>query len=311
MYSEEEVSILKNCNICPRECGIDRFSGRLGYCRSGAGFSISSVCIHKGEEPVISGKKGICNIFFPHCNLQCIFCQNHEISRNKINQYQKEYAFDDLIIEICKVLDQTENIVGFVSPSHYIPQMTAIIRGLREAGRNPVFVYNTNGYDKAESLRMLEGLIDVYLPDFKYMDPELAFEYSQARDYPQVAALALKEMYRQKGSTLILNDDGIVESGIIIRHLVLPGAVDQSVEVLKFIAEEISPKMHISLMSQYYPTPLVSNHPALKRSITPEEYSKVTSAFHELGFYRGWIQELESCTNYRPDFTNENPFSQE
>lgn len=311
MYSEEELSILKNCNICPRECGTDRFSERLGYCRSGAGFSISSICIHQGEEPVISGKKGICNIFFPHCNLQCIFCQNHEISRNKFSQYQKEYVFDDLIKEVCKVLDQTENIVGFVSPSHFIPQMTAIIRGLRQTGRNPIFVYNTNGYDKAESLRKLEGLIDVYLPDFKYMDSALAFEYSQARDYPQVAALALKEMYRQKGSTLILNDDGIAESGIIIRHLVLPGAVDQSIEVLRFIAEEISSKIHISLMSQYYPTPLVSLHPGLKRSITSEEYSKVTSAFQEFGFYRGWIQELESHASYLPDFSNENPFTPE
>jgi putative pyruvate formate lyase activating enzyme len=186
--------------------------------------------------------------------------------------------------------------------------MMVIIRGIKEKGRNPVFVYNTNGYDNVATLRMLEGLIDIYLPDFKYMDSKLSFEYSRARNYPEVATAALKEMYRQKGSTLIVNDDGIAESGIIIRHLVLPGAVTQSIDVLKYISEELSPKLHISLMSQYYPTQFVSQHQNLGRTITSEEYNQVVDAFHELGFYRGWVQDLESQASYRPDFFNDDPF---
>ena len=303
-----ERAQLSNCSLCPRNCYADRFSEKLGYCNSDAGFNISSICVHKGEEPVISGVKGICNVFFPHCNLQCVYCQNHDISRNKGIDYAENLLFEEVIQRICTILEETENIVGFVSPSHYIPQMTAIIRGIHQAGKYPVFVYNTNGYDKVETLRMLEGLIDVFLPDFKYMDSSLAFNYSQARNYPEVASAALKEMYRQKGSTLIVNDNGVAESGIIVRHLVLPGAADQSIEALKFIAEEISPKLHVSLMSQYYPTDLVRNHPVLKRTITPAEYNKVVEAFHSLGFYRGWVQDLESHASYRPDFSNDKPF---
>lgn len=307
-FQENEIEHLSNCTLCPRECGVDRFSAKLGYCRSDAMFRVSSVCVHKGEEPAISGEKGICNIFFPHCNLQCIFCQNAGISRNKTGILPEPLAFRELIGKICSILDQTENIVGFVSPSHYIPQMLAIIRGIRQKGRNPIFVYNTNGYDKVETLRMLEGLIDVYLPDFKYLDSNLSYRYSRAKDYPQVASAALKEMYRQKGSSLILNERGIAESGIIVRHLVLPGAIDQSIEVLRYIADEISMKLNISLMSQYFPTESVREHNQLNRPIYHDEYEKVVDAFHELGFYRGWIQELESHTNYRPDFSKDKPF---
>jgi putative pyruvate formate lyase activating enzyme len=257
---------------------------------------------------VISGGKGICNIFFPHCNLQCVYCQNHDISNNEIHSTSGESTFEDLIQQICSVLDKTANIVGFVSPSHYIPQMLAIIRGIKEAGRNPVFVYNTNGYDKVETVKMLEGIIDVYLPDFKYADTNLAKNYSQVTDYPEVSMAALKEMYRQKGATLVVNDNGIAESGIIVRHLVLPGAVQNSIEVLRMISEELSPKMHISLMSQYFPTSFVSHHANLNRTIYKEEYNNVVEAFHNYGFYRGWIQDLESHASFRPDFSDDQPF---
>ena len=302
MYTDFEIDLLSHCTICPRNCGVNRLNKPAGYCNSNAGFNISSICIHKGEEPVISGSKGICNIFFPHCNLQCIFCQNHDISVNTSVLFTHLMEFDDVINKICETLEQTENIVGFVSPSHYVPQMLAIIRGVKKKGKSPVFVYNTNGYDKVETLKMLEGIIDVYLPDFKYIDAELAFRYSKVKDYPEIVAEALKEMYRQKGTSLIINDNGIAESGIIIRHLILPGATDQSIEVLKFIANELSPKLHISLMSQYYPAHKAINNPELGRNLTEEEYFKVTEAFHKLGFYRGWIQDLGSHNNYRPDF---------
>jgi putative pyruvate formate lyase activating enzyme len=259
---------------------------------------------------VISGGKGICNIFFPHCNLQCKFCQNHDISRNDSVLFAEELTYNEVIGKICETLENTENIVGFVSPSHYIPQMLAIIRGIKETGRNPVFVYNTNGYDKVETLKMLEGIIDVYLPDFKYIDTDLAYQYSGAKNYPEIAANALKEMYRQKGATLIVNDNGIAESGIIVRHLVLPHATSQSIEILKYIAEEISSRLHISLMSQYYPTDKVKNHKYLGRNITKREYKKVVNAFFEYGFSRGWVQDIESHASFRPDFSSNKPFGQ-
>lgn len=217
-------------------------------------------------------------------------------------------SFEQVIDKVCETLEQTENIVGFVSPSHYIPQMMAIIRGIKAKGKAPVFVYNTNGYDSVESLKMLEGIIDVYLPDFKYMDKQLASCYSGARNYPEVASTALQEMYRQKGSTLILDDLGIAQSGIIVRHLVLPHAIDQSIGVLRFIAEEISTKLHISLMSQYYPTLSVQSHSELGRGLLKEEYDAVEKAFHELGFYRGWVQDLESQAAYKPYFSKDKPF---
>jgi putative pyruvate formate lyase activating enzyme len=308
VYSAEEIALLHNCCLCPRLCGVDRFSRKSGYCKSDAGFHISSVCIHKGEEPVISGKKGICNIFFPHCNLQCVYCQNHDISRNHVVIRTGMLSFEEIIGQINSVLEQTENIVGFVSPSHFIPQMMALIRGLLKSGKKPIFVYNSNGYDSLETIQLLNGVIDVYIPDFKYLDADLAYKYSRARNYPEVATLAIKEMYRQKGSSLIVNDDGIAQSGLIIRHLVLPNASDDSVKVLKFIAEEISPRIHISLMAQYFP-PLVENLPfEICRPITNNEYQHVLEAFQEFGFYRGWIQDLSSHAGFRPDFTNEMPF---
>ncbi len=307
-YNAEEIKLLSQCTMCPHLCGTNRFSNKAGFCKSGAGFDISSICIHKGEEPVISGEKGICNIFFSHCNLQCIYCQNYTISGNTFSLAGGFATIDTIIDTILETLEQTENIVGFVSPSHFIPQVMAIIRAIHKKGKHPVMVYNTNGYDKTKSLQMLEEYIDVYLTDFKYSDAKLGYKYSGIRNYPEVAAEAHKEIYRQKGSNLILNKDGIAESGIIIRHLILPGATQQSINVLKFIAEEISPALHISLMSQYFPTPLVKQHQELSRTITCDEYNEVLNALYSFAFYRGWTQDINSNNFYRPDFSKSQPF---
>jgi putative pyruvate formate lyase activating enzyme len=164
-YTKEEEKLLSDCTLCPRLCGVNRYSSLLGYCNSNAGFGISAICCHNGEEPVISGKNGICNIFFSKCNLQCLYCQNFHISSNSNVRSTKIIQFNEIIDQICEVLEKTENIVGFVSPSHQIPQMLAIIRGIQKAGKNPIIVYNTNAYDGVETLRMLEGIVDVYLPD--------------------------------------------------------------------------------------------------------------------------------------------------
>jgi putative pyruvate formate lyase activating enzyme len=184
----------------------------------------------------------------------------------------------------------------------------AIINGLHSRNLKPVTVYNTNGYDKVESLRSLDGLIDVYLPDYKYVTPEISSAISDASNYPKVALKAIKEMYYQKGSTLRLDESGRAESGLLIRHLVLPGHVEESINVLRSIADELSPGVHISLMSQYHPTCHVKDHVLLNRQIYREEYDAVVEAMESMGFRNGWVQDMDSYKNYRPDFSKENPF---
>ncbi len=308
MYTNEEKALLSDCRLCPRECSADRFAGGGGYCSSDAGMNIASICIHRGEEPVISGPDGICNIFFAGCNLRCIYCQNHEISRpGRINS-GSGYTFEDTLQRIEKILSTGIRAVGFVSPSHVVPQVKAIIRGLNERGLRPLMVYNTNGYDKPEVIDSLDGLIDIYLPDYKYVTPEIAGEFSDASDYPDVVMKALRRMYFQKGSKLMVDDEGRAESGILIRHLVLPGYAYESIKVLRSIAEELSPGIHISLMSQYHPTKFVNERKYLGRSIYSSEYEAVTREMEKLGFRNGWLQDMDSNLNYRPDFSRENPF---
>jgi putative pyruvate formate lyase activating enzyme len=308
IYCGNDGLILSNCTLCPRECRVNRFEGGTGYCGTDASMNIASICIHRGEEPVISGKEGICNIFFSGCNLHCIYCQNHEISQNESVTVHKSMNLDEVLNQVTNILSGGIPSVGFVSPSHVVPQVKAIIRGLNSRGYKPVTVYNTNGYDKNETIRSLEGLIDVYLPDYKYMTGEIAFEYSCASNYPSVALKAIKEMYYQKGSTLVTDDNGRAENGLVIRHLVLPGHAEESKRVLHSIAEEMSPGVHLSLMSQYHPTPGVNQHSILNRPLYISEYNDVVATMESLGFRNGWVQETDSNMNYRPDFSKENPF---
>ena len=308
IYDNNDRVLLENCNLCPRECQVNRFNGGNGYCGMDAGFNISSICIHRGKEPSINGENGICNIFFTGCNLHCLYCQNHEISRPGSSIRNGGMELQTVLDHIEEILSKGISAVGFVSPSHVVPQVKTIIQGLNTRGLRPITVYNTNSYDKVETIRSLSRLIDVYLPDYKYVTPEIASEYSDASDYPAVALKAIKEMYYQKGSALILDDAGRAERGMLIRHLVLPGHVEESINVLRSIAEELSPGVHISLMSQYQPTSIVRYHPVLNRSLYEEEYEAVVRAMEDLGFRNGWIQDMDSYKNYRPDFSKEHPF---
>jgi putative pyruvate formate lyase activating enzyme len=301
---------LRNCRICPRNCGADRLSNQLGYCNSDASFFISAICIHRGEEPAISGTNGICNIFFGHCNLQCVYCQNYQISQNRRMIVAERMTLTGVLTEIINCLNAGCEGVGFVSPTHFVPQFKVIVNALHELDIHPTIVYNSNGYDKVETLREIAPLVDVYLPDFKYIDPELSRKYSDAFDYPEIAMAALKEMYRQKGSTLFFSDNGLAESGMLIRHLVLPGHVENSIGVLKYIAEEVSTSLHISLMSQYHPTPDVNRIDPINRALCADEYRRVIDAFYDLGLHKGYIQDLDSNENYRPDFVNRHPFEE-
>jgi putative pyruvate formate lyase activating enzyme len=287
---------------------MDRLHGKIGVCGSDAGFNISSICIHQGEEPVISGTNGICNVFFSRCNLSCIYCQNYQISCNRGEVNETRMQLHEVVDSIIKKLEQGCHAVGFVSPSHYIPHVKAIIESLRLTGHNPVYIYNTNGYDKVEEIRGLESYIDIYLPDYKYSDNNLARKFSKVADYQQTAFAALKEMYRQKGSTLRMNENGFAENGLIIRHLVLPGNIENSIKVLQDIAA-ISTSIAVSLMAQYWPTPVMLTHPTLGRTLLPEEYEMVKTELENLGFYKGWVQELESSDNYLPDFEMDKPFA--
>jgi putative pyruvate formate lyase activating enzyme len=297
----------QNCVICPRECGVNRHSGEFGYCKTGTAFYISSICLHHGEEPVLSGKNGICNVFFSHCNLSCIYCQNYQISCRQ-NAVEEVLNLDQVIEKIIHFLNSGIHAVGFVSPSHMVIQVKQIITEIRNKGWNPIFIWNSNGYDKPEVLRSLESFVDVYLPDFKYIENDDAKMFSDANNYHSIALAAIKEMYYQKGSKLFINNEGLAERGLIIRHLVLPGKAEASIRLLKTIAEEISTNVTISLMAQYYPTENVKNHPVLGRQITKEEYTMVSEAMYVLGFTNGWIQEHESAFHYRPDFNKEQPF---
>jgi putative pyruvate formate lyase activating enzyme len=308
IYEINDRKILENCTLCPRECLVNRFEGGNGYCSMDAGLNIATICIHQGEEPVISCSEGICNIFFAGCNLRCIYCQNHEISHCDYKGGKNLSDLEDVLDKIVTILSNGIPAIGFVSPSHVVPQVKAIIKGLNERGYNPLTVYNTNSYDKVETIRSLEGLIDIYLPDLKYVTGATALEYSDASDYPEIALKAIKEMYYQKGSTLSIDENGRAERGMLIRHLVLPDHVEESKRVLRTIAEELSPGVHLSLMSQYHPVSIVMNHPVLSRSLYKAEYDEVVKEMEKLGFRNGWIQDMDSNVTYRPDFRKENPF---
>ncbi len=303
------LSLLRNCTLCPRNCGANRVEGKRGYCHCSDRFEIGAICNHKGEEPAISGQKGICNIFFAHCNLQCLYCQNYQISRNDCFGLIKYFTLEEIADKVVNILNEGCRAVGFVSPTHFTPHVHSIIDALHKRNYFPITVYNTNSYDKTEILRTFEDKISIYLPDIKYFDSSISKLYSDAEDYPQVAMRAVKEMHRQKGSTLILDDDGQALNGLIIRHLVLPGQTTDSKRILRWIAEEIGTSVHLSLMAQYQPIPFVSGHKYLSRNTTKEEYMEVIEEMENLGFYNGWIQELESAEHYNPDFFKEHPFN--
>jgi putative pyruvate formate lyase activating enzyme len=210
--------------------------------------------------------------------------------------------------EILNCLDQGCEAVGFVSPTHFTPHVHAIIDALHKRKICPTTVYNTNAYDKPEILKAFEGKVDVYLPDLKYLSSGLSKQYSDAENYPDAAIQSVREMYRQKGSSVIINDNGQAIQGMLIRHLVLPGLADESIKVLRWIAEELTTSVYISLMAQYSPTVHVMKDPLLHRKLTAQEYNKVVTEMESLGFHNGWIQEIESSGHYNPDFAQENPF---
>ncbi|MBO7227833.1 MAG: hypothetical protein J6V33_09645 [Bacteroidales bacterium] len=299
---------LTNCTLCARQCHTDR-SKHKGFCATDSSCHVASICVHKGEEPFLSGEKGVCNVFFPHCNLACIFCQNKDISSSSYNMEDCSYkSLSEVIDRIEKVLDTTENVLGFVSPSHYAHLIPPIVDTLHHHGYRPTVVYNTNCYDNVETIKALEGYIDIYLPDFKYFSSELSGKYSSCPDYFAKASKAIAEMYNQKSSALIEAVADMPASGMIIRHLVLPGCTQDSKNVLSWIADNISTNVHISLMSQYFPPQGLQLPDQLGRCITQEEYNDVVEHLYEIGFHKGWVQDYNSDKTYKPDFSKTEAF---
>lgn len=282
------------CNACPRKCNVDR-QNALGYCKSSDKFKLARAALHFWEEPCISGKNGSGAIFFSGCNLGCVFCQNFDISHN----CKGVEVSDGKLIDIMKnLVDKGANNINLVNPTHYSAQLLRVF----EKYKPPVpIVYNTSGYDSVETLRLFDGIVDVYLPDFKYIRPDKAQKYSKTENYPQVAEAALTEMKRQVKSD-VFDDRGIMQKGMIIRHLVLPSNTNASIEALDYLAENFD-DTYISVMAQYVPCGDLSDYKEINRPLTQREYDKVINHIFDLGLDKIFVQELEAASNeFIPDF---------
>lgn len=278
------------CNLCPRECGVNRLKGELGYCRSGALAKVASWNVHRGEEPPISGERGSGTIFFSNCTARCLFCQNYPISQLGVG---REVTAERLAGMMLELQDLGCHNINLVTPTHFVPQFLAALEVAVSRGLCLPILYNTSGYDRVETLRLLEGIVDIYLPDSKYTDDEVARRISGFVDYVRHNRAALLEMQRQVGSDLILDGEGIAKRGMIVRHLVLPGGLSQTPDVLRWIAENLSRRVHVSLMSQYFPAHKAVGDAELGRRLLPEEYAAALQAFEEVGLENGWQQPLE------------------
>ena len=311
--AEKLVAMLVSCDICPLDCQVNRLEGEISRCYSARLPIVSSYCAHFGEEPALVGTNGVGNIFFGNCNLKCSYCQNYEISQRWKEERKNEVSIERLAEMMIELQDVHGcHAIGFVSPTHFVPQMVEGILEACKRGLHVPIIYNTNCYDSVEVLKLLDGIVDVYLPDLKYAEDEAGYRYSGVKEYVKYSRLALREMYRQMGSELVIGDDGLVKRGLIIRHLVLPNDLANSEETLGYISSELSNKVTLSVMSQYYPTNKITNENAekfeslmlLNRRIREREYDKVLELLDEFGFENGWAQEFESQDYYRPDFSN-------
>ncbi len=306
-------ALLASCTVCPKDCGNNRLNDEIAACYSGRLPIVSSYTAHFGEEPCLSGTKGAGNIFFGNCNLRCVYCQNYQISQTHKEQKKNEVTHERLAEMMLELETRGCHNIGFVSPTHFAPQMARAVLIAARQGLTLPIVYNTNAYDSVEVLRLLDGIVDVYLPDLKYADSDAGFQYSKVRDYKQHARAAIKEMHRQMGDELVFGDDGLLKRGLMIRLLVLPNGIADIESNLRWIRDELSPKTAISLMAQYYATNKAATddrYILLSRRISEGEWFEAVSLLDDLGIEEGFMQEYESASHYyRPDFTDaEKPF---
>ena len=277
----------ENCLLCPRKCGINRSTGQTGVCGVSSEIKVARAALHYWEEPCISGKRGSGAVFFSGCSLHCVFCQNREISDGKEGKVISKERLSDIFMELA---DKGANNINLVTPGQYIPDIVWAVNDAKSRGMKLPIIYNTSGYENVTELKLLEGIVDVYLPDFKYMDSTLSARYSRAKDYPSVAKQALSEMVRQQPDVVIDDVTGLIQKGVIVRQLLLPGHVNDAKAVLKYLYDTYHNHVYISMMSQFTPIAL-KDYPEINRTVTRREYERLVDYALEIGITNAFIQE--------------------
>ncbi len=287
-----------SCTLCPRNCQVNRVSGKTGFCGMPASIQVARASLHMWEEPCISGTNGSGTVFFTGCNLKCVFCQNHTIA---IGKKGREVSISQLADLFLMLQDKGAHNINLVTPSHYVPGIAEALRLAKKQGLCLPIVYNTSGYDSVSTLSLLDGLIDVYLPDFKYVSQELSKRYSHAADYFEVAKASLAEMFRQVGTPVF--DRDMLVKGIVVRHLLLPGCIEDSKAVIRYLYQTYGDRIFISIMNQYTPLPHVSSYPEINRKVTQTEYDEVVDYAIDLGVENSFIQEGDTADeSFIPEF---------
>lgn len=277
----------ENCLLCPRKCGINRSTGQTGICGVSSEIKVARAALHYWEEPCISGKRGSGAVFFSGCSLHCVFCQNREISDGKAGKLISKERLSDIFMELA---GKGANNINLVTPGQYIPDIVWAVNDAKSRGMKLPIIYNTSGYENVTELKLLEGIVDVYLPDFKYMDSTLSARYSRAKDYPSVAKQALSEMVRQQPDVVIDDATGLIQKGVIVRQLLLPGHVNDAKAVLKYLYDTYHDHVYISMMSQFTPIAL-KDYPEINRTVTKREYERLVNYALEIGITNAFIQE--------------------
>lgn len=295
-------NLLKDCILCPRECHVDRSSEEKGYCGMTDELVVARAALHMWEEPCISGEEGSGTVFFSGCAMGCVYCQNHNIAKGISGKRITIERLSDIFLEL---QEKRANNINLVTPSHYVPQIIEAILQARIKGLRIPIVYNCSGYEKVETLKLLDGYVDIYLPDLKYLNHEPAMKYSNCSNYFENASEALKEMVRQIGKP-IFDGRGIMIKGVIVRHLTLPGYLQDSKNIVKFLYETFDDSIYISIMNQYTPLQAVLEYPEINRRITEEEYEELVDYAIDLGIENGFIQEGETASDsFIPQFNEE------
>ncbi len=298
---ESKLDYLKKCEICPHRCGVDRTNNQIGRCKSKNTVKVAKASIHMYEEPCISKGSGSGTVFFSNCNLNCVFCQNYEISQNGLGH---EITIKELASIFLKLQSENVNNINLVTPTSYVPQIIEAIKMAKGNGLNIPIVYNTNSYENIETLKLLEGYIDIYLPDLKYSENELGEKFSNIKNYFEVATTAIKEMYRQVGN-LKCDKNGIAKKGVIIRHLVLPNHIENSKKVLSWIKNNLPQDVYVSVMNQYFPIYKAKKIKDLNRKITKREMKKIEEFIYSIDLKNGYIQDIEENEiQYVPNWKN-------
>jgi putative pyruvate formate lyase activating enzyme len=309
--AQQAYEIYRECQICPHACGVDRTQGQTGYCGQTDLLRVSSSIRHFGEEPPLVGTRGVGNLFVTSCNMRCDYCQNFQISqlwKKPIDSVAIEQSYRSIAQQMIRLQEEGVHFIGWVSPSHVVPGLLKSLCIAREIGLKIPIIYNTNAYDSVATLKLLDGVIDIYLPDLKYAYSSTAKEISHINEYPEFSRQAILEMYRQVGP-LTLDEKGLAKQGLLIRHLLLPEDLAGTWDTLCFIALELSSSVPLSLMSQYRPVHQAMKKSSLNRGITPEEYEKAIAMAKDLGIENLYLQSMQMAVHNLPDFNNlDNPF---